>query len=50
MCWFDGYWWWVCETASQRRAKFALGAFYLDGTWDLITTANVTAPELTAGQ
>ena len=49
--WFDGYWWWVCETGQSAAAqKFALWVVYADGTGTLIPAATVTSAALTAGQ
>jgi len=31
--WFDGYWWWVCDTGQSGAAQaFALWAIYANGT------------------
>ena len=49
--WFDGYWWWVCDTGQSAAAqKFALWVVYADGTGTLIPAATVTSAALTAGQ
>ena len=49
--WFDGYWWWVCNTGQSAAAqKFALWVVYADGTGTLIPAATVTSGALTAGQ
>ena len=49
--WFDGYWWWVCNTGQSTVAqKFALWVIYADGTGTLIPAATVTSAPLTAGQ
>ena len=49
--WFDGYWWWVCDTGQSAAAqKSALWVVYADGTGILIPAATVTSAALTAGQ
>lgn len=49
--WFEGYWWWVCNTGQSTSAqKFALWAVYADGTAALVPAATVTSGSLTAGQ
>jgi hypothetical protein len=49
--WFDGYWWWVCNTGQPAAAqKFALWVVYADGSGTLIPAATVTSAALTAGQ
>ena len=49
--WFDGYWWWVCETGQPTAAqKFALWAVYTGGTGALVPAATVASGALTAGQ
>ena len=49
--WFDGYWWWVCNTGQSTAAqKFALWVVYADGTGTLIPAATVTSAALTSGQ
>ena len=49
--WFDGYWWWVCNTGQSAAAqKFALWVIYADGSGTLIPAATVTSAALTAGQ
>ncbi len=49
--WFDGYWWWVCDTGqSTAPQKFALWQPYTNGTGTLIGSATVTSGPLTAGQ
>lgn len=49
--WFDGYWWWVCETEQSTAAqKFALWVVYDGGAGTLIPAATVTSGTLTAGQ
>lgn len=49
--WFDGYWWWVCNTDQPTTAQtFALWDVYANGTGALIPAATVTSGTLTAGQ
>jgi len=49
--WFDGYWWWVCNTDQSTVAQtFALWDIYANGTGTLIPAATVTSGTLTAGQ
>ena len=49
--WFDGYWWWVCDTGQPTGAQtFALWAVYDDGTGALVPAATVKSDTLTAGQ
>ena len=49
--WFDGYWWWVCNTDQSTAAQtFALWAVYDDGNGTLIPAATVKSGTLTAGQ
>src|SRR5271169_644670 len=49
--WFDGYWWWVCNTGQSAAAqKFALWVVYADGSGTIIPAATVTSAALTAGQ
>lgn len=49
--WFEGYWWWVCNTGHSTAAqKFALWEVYADGSGTLIPAATITSGSLTAGQ
>jgi hypothetical protein len=49
--WFDGYWWWVCNTGQSTAAQqFALWAVYAGGTGSVIPAATVKSDTLTAGQ
>ena len=49
--WFDGYWWWVCDSGQSTAAqKFALWQVYTNATGSLISGATVTSGALTAGQ
>jgi hypothetical protein len=49
--WFEGYWWWVCDTGQDTAAqKFALWAVYGDGTGAIVPAATVMSGALTAGQ
>jgi hypothetical protein len=49
--WFDGYWWWVCDTGQPTGAQtFVLWAVYDDGTGALVPAATVKSDTLTAGQ
>lgn len=49
--WFEGYWWWVCNTGQSIAAqKFALWEVYADGSGTLIPAATVTSGSLAAGQ
>jgi hypothetical protein len=49
--WFEGYWWWVCNTSQSTSAqKFALWAVYTDGTGTLVPASTVTSSTLVAGQ
>lgn len=49
--WFDGYWWWVCDTGQQTSPQqFALWQVYTDATGSLITSGTVTSSGLTPGQ
>ena len=49
--WFEGYWWWVCNTGQATAAqKFALWAVYADGTGAVVPSATIISGALTAGQ
>jgi len=49
--WFDGYWWWVCNTGQPTLPQqFALWQVYTNATGALISSATVTSETLTAGQ
>jgi hypothetical protein len=49
--WFNGYWWWVCDTGQPTAPqKFALWQVYDNATGSLISSATVTSESLTAGQ
>jgi hypothetical protein len=49
--WFEGYWWWVCDTGQGTAAqKFALWAVYADGTGAIVPSAAIMSDALTAGQ
>jgi len=49
--WFEGYWWWVCNTGQSIAAqKFALWEVYADGSGTLIPAATITSNSLAAGQ
>lgn len=48
--WFDGYWWWVCDTGQPTSAQtFALWQVYTNATGTLISSATVTSGSLTPG-
>jgi hypothetical protein len=49
--WFEGYWWWVCESGQPTVPQtFALWQVYLGGTATLVSAATVTSGTLTPGQ
>lgn len=49
--WFEGYWWWVCESGQPTSAQtFALWQVYLGGTASLVAAATVESGTLTPGQ
>jgi hypothetical protein len=49
--WFDGYWWWVCNSGQQTGAvTFALWQPVNEDTWELVPGSSVTSGTLTAGQ
>ena len=49
--WFDGYWWWVCNSGQSTSAqKFALWQVYTNATGSLIAAGTVTSGSLTPGQ
>ena len=49
--WFEGYWWWVCDTGQSTAAQtFALWAVYENATGALVPAATVKSGPLTAGQ
>ena len=40
--WFEGYWWWVCESGSDTRPQtFALWQAYGEGNAILVSAATV---------
>jgi hypothetical protein len=48
--WFDGYWWWVCNTGqSTAPQKFALWAMSAASTGTVLPGSVVTSSALTAG-
>ncbi|MGH7488685.1 MAG: hypothetical protein ACREMY_24255, partial [bacterium] len=49
--WFDGYWWWVCDTDQPTVAQtFALWAVYASGAGTHIPAATIKSGTLIAGQ
>ena len=49
--WFEGYWWWVCNSGQQTGAqKFALWQITSSTAGSLIPGSAVTSGTLTAGQ
>ena len=49
--WFEGYWWWVCDTGQDTVAqKFALWAVYAGGTGAIVPAATIMSGALAAGQ
>jgi hypothetical protein len=49
--WFEGYWWWVCNSGQQTDAqKFALWQVNSDSTGILIPGSAVTSGTLSVGQ
>ena len=50
-CWFEGYWWWVCQAGqSTSPQKFALWQVYGGGQGTVVPGSVVTSGPLTAGQ
>ena len=50
-CWFDGYWWWVCDSSqSTSPQRFALWQTYDGHNGTVIPGSVVTSGALTAGQ
>jgi hypothetical protein len=48
--WFDGYWWWVCNTGQPTAAqKFALWGMSAAGSGTVLPGSVVTSNALTAG-
>ena len=49
--WFEGYWWWVCNTGQQTTpVNFALWQITSNSAGILIPGSHVTSGTLTAGQ
>jgi hypothetical protein len=51
-CWFDGYWWWVCNSGAPTAAQpFTLWCMYAGpDSGSLVPGTSVTSGTLTAGQ
>lgn len=49
--WFEGYWWWVCDTGAPTSPQtFALWQAYGNGNASIVSAATVTSGTLTPGQ